>query len=176
MQMGTPEFVREAKVVRGLRSLSQALISERLQFGRPIEQQAHNFAYGETVDLSTETAPVRFVTFSIPPAYHYHLEGLRVYQTLKTDGTELPPVQFKLRRSASSTPYNDESIPFDLDTTPIPGDSIRYRIRNNVTYVAQSLIILEISGYVVGVPTLPERLEIMTEGIRFPVMGEVRRG
>lgn len=166
--LGSPEFVRERKVVFGLRSLSHALISERMVFGRPIEEQAHNFSYGETVDLSTETATHRYVTFAVPKAYHYHLEGLRVYQTPKTDGTELPPVKFTLRRSANETPYNDTPIPFDLDTTPIPGDSIRYRLRNNVTFVAQSLIILEVSNYTVGAPTLPERLEIMTEGIRFP--------
>lgn len=170
MRNGSPEFMREQKVVHGFRSLSQALITERLRYGLPPKEQAHNFAYGETVDLSTETAAVRFVTFSIPDGYHYHLEGLRVYQTPAADDTELPAVNFKLRRSASATPYNDESIPFDLDTTPTPGDSIRYRVRNNVLYVAHSIIILEISGYVVGVPTLPERLEIMTEGIRIPVL------
>ena len=171
MELGSPEFVREARTVEGLRSLHQALISEPIRFGRSNRDQAYNFAYGETVDLSNETASVRFVTFSIPQAYHYHLEGLRVYQTPDPEtGDQMPPIKFKLRRSASSTPYNDESIPFDLDTTPIPGDSIRYRIRNNITYVAQSIIILELSNYLIGTPTLPERVEIMTEGIRFPAM------
>jgi len=163
------EYVREAKTHPFLRSVYAELITQPMGADIQIERQIQSYSFGESIDLSSETAPKRIILWQIPQGYHYHLEGLRVWQQPLTDGNDSPPLYFELFADTRNRNYNDQPIAIALDTTPAPGNSIRYRVRNHCTLAASSVIKLTISGYTIGQPTLPERVEVMTEGLKIPI-------
>ena len=181
--MAVPEFVREGRTVCLLGGMYQALIQQPIDADAWLKRQNHSYSYAASVDLSTATALRLFVTWELSQDYHYHLEGIRAWQSALTTGHEAPHLRFRLYGSdrnrrwcdGERTTYLD--VPFNLVTTPAlhtqPGRL--YMMRVNTTYLAGTLLRLEISGYTVGQPTVPEQLELMTEGIWLKTTPEYRK-
>lgn len=162
--MLAPEYIREGKVFPFPYSLYHALLTERIDFDSPAEQQQHSFSYGERIVLTGRPGTQHW-TITPPDDYFYHLEGLRIFYPEDTVTANVLEVEVE-QPERGRVPVRANAVP--ILTTP--GDQIRrlYMVRINTLYGPSMNIHIKISGQD---GTNPAYVDLMSEGLYIPAVG-----
>ena len=152
------EFINSNTQILYPESVLHKLLIEPIEIDFRPENQIYSYSYNASLDLTVNRG-IEPVIWTLPDAYHYHLQEVRIEQIGDIDA--LAKVQLYNRFRARTV--NDTPIQINLITTPIKSGIIRYAQNINTTFFAHSTIDVEFTN-LFGI----DEINIQCTGLRIP--------